>query len=307
MIHDGLHARAVRLLDAGHSEVHALVERPTVDPLLAGMPSLNRGRIQKLLSHHRGCLRELGEPRLGEAEVAGELDRAGDELRGALHPLELRLLEPVRVEDGPEDRPNLAVRLEVGVHHLLDGPRVLGRLDAPCGDLGLVGHEEVVEVAADEPGRGLLPHDDVDDVLAVEVALVAEEGLLAVVVILGVVHELGLVVAEGVQRDGLLEGPAREGPGRLLDVELGVGADAHGEQLEQLPAVVLVDAVGVVLPVVQPVDHGWILGEVEEDIPHLAQAVAPKGVDLSNQRRCVLALVVRGGEDVMPEEGHLLL
>ena len=56
--------------------------------------------------------------------------------------------------------------------------------DAPGRDLRLVGDEEVVEVAADEAGRRLLPGDDVDDVLAVEAAGVAEERLLAVVVVL---------------------------------------------------------------------------------------------------------------------------
>ena len=55
--------------------------------------------------------------------------------------------------------------------------RVARRLDRPGRHLRLVGDEEVVQMAADEPGAGRLLHDDVDDVLAVEAALMAEERL----------------------------------------------------------------------------------------------------------------------------------
>ena len=65
-----------------------------------------------------------------------------------------------------------------------------GRL-APLGDRRLVGHEEVVDVARYEPGRCGLPRDYVHDVLAVEPPPLAEEVLLAVIVVVLPVREVG--------------------------------------------------------------------------------------------------------------------
>ena len=88
----------------------------------------------------------------------------------------------------------------------------LGSVDAPGRHLLLVGDEEVVEVAADEAAPSLLLRNDVDDVLAVEVAGLAEERLLAVVVVGRVVDEAGVVVAVRVERRAWLERPAGERP-----------------------------------------------------------------------------------------------
>ena len=244
--------------------------------------------------------------RLGQAQLAGEAVRARDPLGGALDPLVARGLEEVGVEQLAHHGLNVAVGLE---EHALQPPHGVGvarLLHAPGRDARLVGDEEVVEVPPDEaPGRGLL-HDDVDDVLAVEAPGVAQEGLLRVVVQLFAVDEARGVAAVRVERQRLLEGPAGEGVGRRLDVVFGVVAHAHREQLEQLAPVVFVGPVAEVLAVVQPVDHRRVARELEQQVAHVAQPAAPEHLDLVGHRGTVLRLEVGRGEDVVPEERHLL-
>ena len=92
-----------------------------------------------------------------------------------------------------------------------------------------------------------------------------------------------------------------------LDVGLGVGADAHGEQLEQLAPVVLVGRVLVVVLVVQPENHGRVAGQLGQQIPERAQPVAPEGVGLVDHGLGMVELAVGRGEEAVPEEGYLLL
>ena len=67
------------------------------------------------------------------------------------------------------------------------------------GTCKLILYEEVVEVAGDEPrSRGLLD-DDVDNVPTVEIARLAEERLLTVVVVIFDELEIGRVVAHRVE------------------------------------------------------------------------------------------------------------
>ena len=177
----------------------------------------------------------------------------------------------------------------------------------PCWDLGLVGHEEVVEVPRYEDRRGGLLDDDGDDVLAVEVARRAEEGLVAVVVVVLALDEVGRVVAVGVERDRLREGPPREGPGRHLYVLLGVVANAHREELQQLAAVVLVGLALPVLVVVEPEDHGRVARQLVQYLVEVRQADAAECGDLVGRGEHVLVLGEPCGEYVVPEQGHLLL
>ena len=154
---------------------------------------------------------------------------------------------------------------------------------------------------------GGLPDDDVDDVAAVEPARLAQEGLDPVVVLLLAALEAGVVVAVGIQGDGLGECPARERAGRVLDVQLGVAADAHREELQQLASVVLVRLAAHVLVVVQPVDHGRVARELQEDRAHVGHADPAEHLHLAVECGDVLALEEGRGEYVVPEEGHLLL
>ena len=155
----------------------------------------------------------------------------------------------------PQHRPHLELRIAEHADHLVDRLLVARRLDRPSRHLRLVGDEEVVQVPADEPAASRLLHDDVEDVLAVEPPLVAEEDLLAVVVVFRPILELPGEPAVGCARDLGLEGPAGEGAGAFANIGLGVVAGAEAEQLQQLAAPVLVDRGAVVLLVVQPEHH----------------------------------------------------
>src|SRR5262249_61975384 len=98
-------------------------------------------------------------------------------------------------------------------------------------------------MAGEEAGCGRLLTDDVDDILTVEIAGVAQEGLFALIVVGGVIDKFSSIAAIGLAGDAVGYGPAGESPGAFLYVflgvvELAVHAHTHGEQLQQLPAVI---------------------------------------------------------------------
>ena len=74
----------------------------------------------------------------------------------------------------------------------------------------------------DEPGGCWLLGDDFYDILTVPVSGLPKEGLFFVVVVVGVENKLGLVFTIGISGYGVGDGPAGEGPRRLLDVILTV-------------------------------------------------------------------------------------
>lgn len=152
-----------------------------------------------------------------------------------------------------------------------------------------------------------LPHDDVDDVLTVELATPPKEGLLRVVVVFRSIHEPGRVVTERVQRDRLLKRPAGESARHVLDIGLGVVANTHRKQLEKLPAVVLVWRIPVVLGVVEPVDHGGVARQLHQESPQVPETVTAQHLNVLHHRRGVFALGPASRKDVMPEERHLFL
>ena len=95
-------------------------------------------------------------------------------------------------------------------------------------------------MARDEARRRILLTDNVDDVFAVEVARLSEEGLLAFVVVFGLIFEVprdsavwpdGIALAAQRHILGVAQRPAGEGARRFLDVFLRVVAHAHAEQL----------------------------------------------------------------------------
>ena len=88
---------------------------------------------------------------------------------------------------------------------------------------------------------------------------------------------------------------------------LGVAAHTHREELQQLPPVVLVRLATHVLVVVQPVDHGRVARELQQNGAHVRHAYSAEHIDLAVEGGHVLALEKGRGEDVVPEEGHLLL
>ena len=101
------------------------------------------------------------------------------------------------------------------------------------GDRIVVDGSLAEEQAAEPPGQPIggrrVLEEDRHQVVAVQAAAAAEDRLGLVVVPRG-------DVAEG----AVVDGPAGQGAGGLLDVVLGVVADAEGEQLHQLAGEVLV-------------------------------------------------------------------
>ena len=63
----------------------------------------------------------------------------------------------------------------------------------------------------------------------------------------------------------------------------------------------------MILVVVQPKDHGRVLGNHNEKVTEAAQPVLAESFNLLQHHGAVVNLGVARGEDVMPEEGHLLL
>ena len=141
---------------------------------------------------------------LGRGEIAHQAHGADHRFRRALHLGKAGVLEEVGVEQHPQHGANLIVGPEVLVFQHLDGLRVPRRRVLPRRHLYVIGDEEVVQVPREESGGGRLLDDDVDDVLAIPVARLTQEGLLAVIMVSRVVDEAGGIDAIGVAGDGRL-------------------------------------------------------------------------------------------------------
>src|SRR5437879_4242711 len=128
----------------------------------------------------------------------------------------------MRVLEGPGDR--------------IDGLGGARRRCHPGRHLHVIGNKEVVQMAGNKPVTGRLLHNDVDNVLTIEVARVAEEGLFAIIMIFLEVLEFPVPPVIIAARRGLRDGPAGEGPGGLPDIGLRVvGMPVHTyAQTEQL-------------------------------------------------------------------------
>src|SRR5262245_9727574 len=114
----------------------------------------------------------------------------------------------------------------------MDRLRVPRWRDVPARHLGLVSHEEVVEVARQEPGGGRLLYHDVDDIFAVKATPVAQEGLLPVVMIFRLICKAPVKTAQGEPGELRADSPAGEGARGFLDIVLAVITHPHGEQLQ---------------------------------------------------------------------------
>src|SRR6202011_2199022 len=98
------------------------------------------------------------------------------------------------------DRANVVLRVEVDLRQLVDGSLVWGIRD-----------KVLVQAHGHELGRAGLAHQDVDDVGAVEVATLAEEDLLAIVMQVGAELELPVESAIGLGSwNRVLQGPTSE-------------------------------------------------------------------------------------------------
>ena len=153
-------------------------------------------------------------------------------------------------------------------------------------------------MAGDEPGGGRLPAKDVNDILAVEIACVAQEGLFALVVVFRVEDKGRGVASVRLRGHAIGERPAGESPGALFDIIFGViefpiHAHTQRKQLQQFPSVVLVDRVFMAKTVVQEIDHGRVLGNLDQQIPEATHAAPAEHLPLS--MGCDLTLILAVG------------
>src|SRR5712691_9042071 len=77
------------------SEIDAPHQGPAIDPLLAGMPALDTGRIQELLPLVVALPGEVLKTRTGGSKMACQAHRPYHQLSGALHPGKPGLLEEI--------------------------------------------------------------------------------------------------------------------------------------------------------------------------------------------------------------------
>ena len=142
------------------------------------MPTLNAGRVQQVLAHVVGLPGQIADAGSGELGAADQPEGSHHDLGGVLQPLEAGVLEEVGVEQYAEGGAHVVAVIHQRVGQQVYGFGVAGRGHRPSGDLGLVGHEEVVEVAGDEPGAGRVFADEPNDIITVEITGVIQEGLL---------------------------------------------------------------------------------------------------------------------------------
>ena len=303
---DGLDSGASHVTNQVGNEVDAPHQGTAVDPLGAGVPAFHAGGIEQVLTHVGGLPGEIADTGGRELGAADHLQSADHYLGGVLQPGEAGFLEEIGVEEDTQDRLHVVVGVDERISQRVDGVLVSGRGHGPRRDLGLVSDEEVVQVAGDEVRRGRLLANDVDDVLTVEVAGLAQEGLLAFVMVVSLVLEEPVEPADGSTGELRLDGPAGESAGTLANVNLGVAAHAQAEELQQLTAPVLIDGVRVVLVVVQPVDHGRVLGHLEQQFLVVAHAEMAELDDHVHHVVVVVNLGNAGRENLVPEQRHLL-
>src|SRR5215213_4783184 len=272
-VDDGAHAGGRGVAEFLRHEVDAGHQRAAVDPLLAGVPALDRGRVQQVLAHIGGVHRQLAIAGLRDLVAANEAQRADDYLGRRFDVLEARVLKPLRVEHDAQYRTNVELRIAERADHFVDRLLVARRLDRPSWHLRLVGDEEVIQMPADKSAASRLLHDDVENVLAIEPALVTKKYLLAIVMVFRAILEFPGEPAVGRARDLGLKGPTGEGAGGLADIRLGVVAGAETEQFEQFTTPVLVDRGAVVLVVVEPEHHCRISRDLGEQLAVVSHTV----------------------------------
>ena len=184
---------------------------------------------------------------------------------------------------------------EIGRDLEVERPEAFAQFSGQFG-VEILAHEVAVELGRDEPGRGLLFHDDGDHVLPVECASVAQERLLAVVVVVCVECEVGAA-----------EVPSRERARALADVGLGVVAWPHGEEFHDFPGKVFVRRALDVDAGVEERQHGRVFRHGFQQCVEVAQPLCLEQLHLLQHLPVVAHLVLVGGEVAMPEERGLFL
>ena len=285
--------------------------RACVDPLTATLPALDARRRVQRLPHLRAHTRSRVCLHRRQFKPAGESQCADHHLGWTLDPAEAHslILEEVGVEHHPQHRRDVVTRIEVGLRHDVDGFGVFGVFVGPLRDRRFVSDEEVIQVARDEARGGFLLADYVHHILAVEVAPLAEEELVIVVMVIFIVVELprdvsvrtGCVVAH---LDGHVvrvdHAPASERPSALLDVLFGVVAHSHREEFQNFSAEVLVDRSLVIILIVQPHQHSGVARQVHQQVAEVAHAVFAEHLHLVHDHTRLNELGGGGREYTVP-------
>src|SRR6266540_4054811 len=123
-----------------------------------------------------------------------------------------------------------------GVHQNGDGLWITRWHRWPGWHLGLIGDEEVVQVAGDEPGGGGLTAYNVDNLLTVERPGVPQEGFSAIVMVVMAIHKLPVQAPIGPYRiarharhvqGGIADRPAGESTRALAHITLSIVPHPH--------------------------------------------------------------------------------
>nr|GFD36081.1 hypothetical protein [Tanacetum cinerariifolium] len=128
------------------------------------------------------------------------------------------------------------------------------RLD--MGRIGHVVHEEAVHLGDDKRGRRGLLHDNAQHILAAQVAVVAQKGFGAVVVLPRPKHEVIVAIIA----------PAGEGAGRFFHVGFGVVAAAQREKLHHFAGEVFVGMLFAILLVIKKLQHGRLAAHGQQQV-----------------------------------------
>src|SRR6266849_5603278 len=189
-----------------------------------------------------------------------------------------------------EHRPDYPRDIELAL-----AERIGQRRQKRVGRLRVLADEKAIELANEEPGGDRLFEYDAHDIVAVPLALLAEDRLA--VEIVEVLVELELIFAVGV--------PTRESAGCFLNVFLGVAANAEAEQLHHLAGVVFVRLALDVAVGVEVDKHRHVLAHVEQERLELAERMFAQQLVLVVNLLYELHLSDARNEVVMPEERHL--
>ena len=277
------------------------VKRMAVDHVLRyPPPSAPRRRVEParvVPSRHVGWVEELLPCHRVQPRPGSGVDSATDPAQepGVVEDRRLHHPRPVverrMAQDRCDDWPHLVLRGDVQPLERLLGRAVRRVRDEVAPELPDK-ERRVIRVRHAEPAR----------VAPCESAAVAEDRLVARIVVLRVVAELHRpeVLAPAVPEAG-------ERPSLLADVALGVAVvRAEREELHHLARVVLVRRVLRVVASVQPEQHRGVLRHVEQQFVERAQTVTAEELVLVHHQPLGADAVVRGGEPVVPDQRHPL-
>src|SRR6266550_247756 len=170
--------------------------------------------------------------------------------------------------------------------------------DAPNRRLVGVRRDELApQLAGDELGGRGLGQQDVEHLIAIELARSAEHRLLAVVMDEAAKNELpGLAI----------EAPAGEGACGLLDVLLCVVSFAKGKKLHHFAREILVRRALAVLRVVEIDDHRRVARDGVQQVRETAERIGAQRSVLSVHQLREFDFLLAGDEMVVPEKRHPL-